>query len=287
MSNMRSWHIKGGESIQLAPFFLVGILNITPDSFYDGDKYFIPEQAIEHACKLKEDGANMLDIGAESSRPGSEPISAQDELQRLIPIFKQLQEKQLGIPISVDTYRASTATYCLEHGASVINDISACSIDPELLQILIDYKPGYVLMHAQGNPKTMQHDPKYNNVVEEVYSFLEEKMGMLVRSGFPEENIVLDPGIGFGKTLKHNLLLLQNIEKFARLGRPVYIGLSNKSLWSKLLQVDLHERKSATLTATVWLAEHGVFIHRLHQIKPAKQALTVLQALNQQHKEIL
>lgn len=287
MSNMQKWHIKGGESIQLAPFFLVGILNITPDSFYDGDKYFIPEQAIEHACKLKKDGANMLDIGAESSRPGSEPISAQDELQRLTPIFNQLQEKQLDIPISVDTYRADTAAYCLEHGASVINDISACSFDPELVQVLIDYKPGYVLMHAQGNPKTMQHDPKYNNVVEEVYSFLEEKMGMLVRSGLPEENIVLDPGIGFGKTLEHNLLLLQNIEKFSHLGRPVYMGLSNKSLWSKLLQVDLHERESATLAATVWLAEHGVYIHRLHQIKPAKEALTVLQALNRQYKETL
>ncbi len=282
MNNVQNWHIKGGKSVQLAPFFLVGILNITPDSFYDGDKYLQSEQAIEHAHKLKEDGANMLDIGAESSRPGSEPISAQDERERLTPIFKHLQEKPLGIPISVDTYRASTAAYCLENGASVINDISACRVDPQLVQVLVDYKPGYVLMHAQGDPKTMQNAPKYNDVVEEVYSFLEEKMGMLVRAGLPEKNIVLDPGIGFGKTLEHNLALLRNIEKFSRLGRPVYMGLSNKSLWSQLLQVDLHERETATLAATVWLAQRGVFIHRLHQIKPAQEALTVLQALNRQ-----
>ncbi len=279
MNNSRLWRCKGGKTIAFSPFLLVGIVNVTPDSFYDGGKYLTPEQAINRAVKLAKDGAGMLDIGGESTRPFSEPVTVETECERLAPVLRGLSDNGPHIPLSVDTYHARTAAFCLEHGASVINDVSAWAFDPALLEVLVSYQPGYVLMHSQGNPKNMQQAPQYKNVVEEVYSFLEQKMGMLVRAGLPEDHIVIDPGIGFGKTLEHNLALLRGIEKFFRLGRPVYVGLSNKSLWTQLLGVELTDRGAATLAATVHLAEKGVAIHRLHDIHSASQALRTLKAL--------
>ncbi len=279
MNNSCLWRYKEGKAVELSPFLLVGIVNVTPDSFYDGGQYLEPFQAVNRGLTLVRDGAGMLDLGGESTRPFSEPVPVETECERLDPVLRGLLDAGLDIPVSIDTYRAQTAAFCLERGASVINDVSACSFDPELLDVLVSYQPGYVLMHSQGKPKDMQQAPLYKDVVEEVYSFLEQKMGMLVRAGLPEEHIVIDPGIGFGKTLEHNLALLRGIEKFFQLGRPVYMGLSNKSLWTDLLGTCLQERTTATLAATVHLVEKGVLIHRLHDIRPASQALAVLEAL--------
>lgn len=280
MNTSRLWRCKGELAIMLSPFLLAGIVNVTPDSFYDGGRYLDPAQAVSRGLELARDGAGMLDLGGESTRPGSDPVPTATECERLAPVLRGLSDSGLDIPISIDTYRAQTAAFCLERGASVINDVSACAFDPDLPDVLVSYKPGYVLMHSQGRPKDMQQAPKYKDVVQDVYAFLEHRMGMLVRAGLPEDHIVIDPGIGFGKTLTHNLALLRGIETFFRLGRPVYIGLSNKSLWTHLLGVDLRDRKTATLTATVYLARKGVAIHRLHDIGPARQALRVLEALS-------
>jgi dihydropteroate synthase len=261
-----------------APFFVVGILNVTPDSFYDGGQAVGIDAAVAKGLALIEDGADILDIGGESTRPFSEPISADMELARVLPVVQGILAAKPDAVLSVDTTKASVARACLEAGVLILNDVSAMD-DPELLQVVRDFHPGYVLMHSLGRPQTMQIEPRYQDVMAEIIRFFAVKLEILVRLGVPESRIALDPGIGFGKTVEHNLEILKNICKLFKFGRPVYMALSNKSLWGGLLGRQGRERNAATLAATVALYEKGVRIHRVHEVREIRDGLTVAHML--------
>lgn len=280
MSETVRWTVKGDRVLGPVPFFIVGIINVTPDSFYDGGRWSDPDRAVSYGLKLAQSGADILDVGGESTRPFAESVEERREIDRVLPVLRGLAEKgKDGTILSIDTYKARVAAESLEAGARIVNDISACRFDPGLIDVLSEYRPGYVLMHSLGRPGDMQKNPSYTNVVEEVFSFLEERLTFLVRSGVPEDRIVLDPGIGFGKRLEHNLALLRNLRRFSELGRPVYLGLSNKSLWQDLLGVTIENREHATQVATALAARQGVRIHRVHNVQQTRRTLTIVQAL--------
>lgn len=278
MGHIYDWKILGDDIIKIPPYVVVGILNVTPDSFFDGGRYKDREKAIMRVQEMIEQGVNVIDIGGESTRPFSERIDAQEELRRVIPVLEWLCDNFKDIVVSVDTYKAIVANEALKKGAKIINDVSACRFDPDLMDIICEYKPGYVLMHSKGRPEDMQKDPKYDDVVSEIMSFFEENLKKLTAAGLPEENIVIDPGIGFGKTLEHNLEILSNIEKFFEFGRPIYMGLSNKSMWEKLLGLPKEDRETATQVATALLATKGVYIHRVHNVKKTRETLKIVEA---------
>ena len=273
------WSVKGGRVVGPAPFLLAGIVNVTPDSFYDGGAHFSDESAVAWGLRLHAEGAHILDIGGESTRPGAAYVSEEEEISRVVPVVEQLLAVQSDLVLSVDTYKAGVASRALDAGAVIINDVSGFSFDLGLKDVVVQYKPGYVLMHTPARPDSMQKDPRYDDVVGEILTYFETKMRDLVTAGLPEDRIVLDPGIGFGKNLEHNLTILKNIERFNSLGRPVYMGLSNKSLWEKLLGLSREERGSATQVATALLAARGVRIHRVHDIAATMQALRIVQAI--------
>lgn len=269
----------------------MGIVNLTPDSFYDGGKNYSPVRAVQHSHMLVEQGAHILDLGAESSRPGADPVSPATEQARLLPVLRALHThyhadtathgaEAVSPLLSVDTYHAATARAALTEGAHIINDISACRFDPALLDVLLEFKPGYVLMHSQGEPKTMQQAPAYTNTLDEVLAFFERHLTRLVKAGLPETHIVLDPGIGFGKCLQHNMALLRGIARLAALGRPVLMALSMKSLFRDLLDLPASPqlRATATQVATALLAAEGVSLHRVHDVKTTAQTLYMVQA---------
>jgi len=283
-----TWTVTGGRVLGPAPFLLAGIVNVTPDSFYDGGRHFEPAAAVSLGRQLVSEGAHILDIGGESTRPGAPAVSEADELSRVIPVIRELaalpgaEGGSLSGPfplLAVDTYKAKVAAAALEAGAAIINDISACRFEPSLLDVVAQHKPGYVLMHSLGEPGTMQKDPRYADVVDDITAFFEQRLGVLIRAGVPEANIVLDPGIGFGKLLEHNLAILRGVERFGRLGRPIYMGLSNKSLWGTLLGIGTQERQQATAVATALLVARGVLVHRVHEVACARQAALVATAL--------
>lgn len=295
-----------GEAVKPAPFYIWGIVNTTPDSFYDGGCYEKVGHAIAHARLLWAQGACILDIGGASSRPGAQDVSSLEEWQRIAPVISAVQEfsghsinRGAGkirtdiVPlqfaekplISIDTWRAEVAEKSLEKGVEIINDISAFQWEPELLDVVAGYKPMYVLMHCQGRPQTMQDTPSYTNVVQDVYAFFEEKMNMLVQKGLPEENIILDFGIGFGKSLEHNLALLRNIAFFETLKRPLLLGLSQKSMFGHLLGQDKHERSISTQVCTALAMEKGICHHRVHEVKETLNTLALTYAVQNMKAE--
>ncbi len=280
-----SWEVCRGRTLGPAPFFVVGILNATPDSFYDGGLSAQTEDAVANGLRLMDLGADMVDVGGESTRPFSAPISTEEELTRVLPVVRGILEARPDAVLSVDTTKAKVAEACLEAGALVVNDVSATDADPGLLDIVTGFQPGYVLMHSQGAPRTMQIEPRYDDVVSEIRRFFEVRMNRLVGAGLPENRIVLDPGIGFGKTLEHNLEILRRIHEFRDLGRPLYMGLSNKSLWRDLLGREGRERNAATLAATVTLYGRGVRIHRVHEVREIRDALVVARTLTAERGE--
>ena len=274
------WRVLGGRALSAsAPFGVMGIVNVTPDSFFDGGEHMEADAAVAHALRLRDEGADILDIGAESSRPGACALSADEELRRLLPVLCRLRASASGVCLSVDTYHAATAEAVLRCGASVINDISGCSYDPALLEVLAQYRPGYVLMHRQGRPATMQNDPRYDDVRRDVLAFFDRMLNRLVRAGLPEDRIVLDPGIGFGKRLEHNLALLAHADEWLTFGRPVLMGLSMKSLFGDLLGLPASRRGAVTQTATALLWQKGIFWHRVHDVAAARQGLLLAAAL--------
>ena len=279
MKTASTWTVADGLQVDLKPFLVAGIVNVTPDSFYDGNLRAETGQATAWARTLYEHGARMVDIGGESTRPYALPVPEAEELGRVLPVVRDLRRTDPDLLVSVDTTKAGVAAACLEAGAHVINDVSACSFDPGLLDVVAQYGPGYVLMHTPARPDSMQDDPRYDDVVDEICRFFEDRLTLLTSKGVPEEKIVLDPGIGFGKRLEHNLEILRRIESFFDLGRPVYMGLSNKSLWSGLLGVPADRRRLPTQVATSLLAARGVRIHRVHEVDEAVQALTVTMAM--------
>ena len=237
----------------------MGIVNVTPDSFSDGGQFFEPSSAVEQALRLIQDGAGIVDLGGESTRPGSKDISAEEELRRVLPVLRQLRKLQPDIPISVDTTKVEVAREVLAAGADIINDVSGLS-DPEMLSVLKKTGAGYCLMHTQGTPQTMQNNPQYGDVVAEVFAFLKERREMMIDCGIEPEAIAVDPGLGFGKTFAHNWQLVDNIAHFHRLGATLLVGHSRKRFISETFA----DREAGTRQVSRQLIESGVHILRVH-----------------------
>jgi dihydropteroate synthase len=257
---------------------LMGIINVTPDSFYDGGKRFDPAKAVADGLGFVEAGADMIDIGGESTRPGAPPVSAQEEMQRVLPVVQGLR-RMVKIPISIDTYKARVARAALMEGADIVNDISALRFDPEMAALLATQKVPVVLMHMQGTPQTMQAEPRYNNVLREVQDFLEARAGFALEAGLERDNIILDPGIGFGKTLDHNLTLLRGLPALAAMGYPLLIGASRKAFIGKILDLKPEERLEGSLAAAVAAVFGGAHIIRVHDVKETRRAVRVADAI--------
>jgi dihydropteroate synthase len=255
----------------------MGVVNVTPDSFSDGGVNFRSEDAIASARRMLDEGAAIVDIGGESTRPGSEAVSVKDELSRVVPVLEGL----VGAPVSIDTSKAEVARVALALGAELVNDVTALSGDPELAGVVADAGAYLCLMHMHGEPRTMQADPRYDDVVAEVASFLEERLAFAVEAGVPEELICLDPGIGFGKTAEHNLELVRRLDVLVALGRPVLVGFSRKRSLGRLVGDPEATTGSlaASLAAALAAYEHGATILRVHDVRETVEALTVAEAM--------
>lgn len=258
---------------------IMGIVNVTPDSFSDGGLHNTTESAIAHGIDLINQGADILDIGGESTRPKSEIISVPEELSRVLPVIRGLQGKAKYI--SIDTRNSQTMQQSIECGANIVNDVSALTHDPESVHVIAQENVYVCLMHMQGTPQTMQINPTYKNVVEDVKSFLSDRIEYCLKHNVKDEKIILDIGIGFGKTLEHNLLLLKNISTFQDLGFPILLGTSRKSFISSIMGGDVppQDRLGGSLASVLWAIENGVSIFRVHDVAQTKQALQVYQAI--------
>lgn len=260
---------------------IMGILNITPDSFSDGGKFIEPDIAVEHAVNMVGEGADIIDIGGESTRPGSERVPAREQIERVIPILTAIKKAiPAGISISIDTTLSEVADAALDAGASIINDVTAGRDDDGILELAAERRVPIILMHMQGTPNTMQKDPHYNNVVEEIRGFLLERAQVAEGVGVLKENIIIDPGIGFGKTKEHNLALVANLKRFTDTGYPVLLGASRKRFMGSICHVaQFSELVGATCATTVIGAQAGVKIFRVHDVKANRQALDVALAI--------
>src|SRR5213594_2888992 len=247
------------------PMMVVGIVNVTPDSFSDGGKFLDPEAAVAHAARLTAQGAEILDVGGESTRPGAAPVSEVEEMRRVLPVIERLAS-QLKVPLSIDTQKPGVARAALRAGASIVNDIAANRNSDEMWRIVAEAKAGYICVHMQGTPQTMQLNPVYQNVVREVRDFFVERLERLKRAGVDAVQVVLDPGIGFGKTLEHNLQLLAGLERFTNLNRPVLLGVSRKSFIGKLLGAEVAERLPAALACACLAVRAGARMIRTHDV---------------------
>ncbi len=254
----------------------MGIVNVTPDSFSDGGAYLDAPAAIAHAQRLVEEGADILDIGGESTRPGAAPVSAEQELVRVIPVLRGL--RNIGVPISVDTLKTEVMRAALDEGATIINDITALSA-PGAMQAVAASDAAVCLMHMQGEPRTMQAEPHYDDVVTEVKTYLAERLGAVLAHGIARERVILDPGFGFGKRLEHNLALLRGLEQIASLGLPVLSGWSRKSSLGLITGKPASDRLAASLAAAILSVRHGASIVRVHDVAATKDALAVVQAV--------
>jgi dihydropteroate synthase len=267
----------------------MGVVNVTPDSFSDGGLYLDADAAIAHALELVGEGAEIVDVGGESTRPGAEPVSAEEELRRVRPVVEGIaagNRTPTGPQISIDTSKAAVARACVEAGATLVNDVSALRGDPEMAGFVAQSGAECCLMHMRGEPRTMQADPRYGDVVDDVRAFLEERMVYAVGEGVREERIMLDPGIGFGKTLAHNLALLARLDELASLGRPLVVGTSRKSFIGRILAdaagreepVAASERLPGTIATNVLAYERGASVFRVHEVAPVRAALGVAAA---------
>jgi dihydropteroate synthase len=271
--------LPSGRTIELGPRPLVmGILNVTPDSFSDGGLFFDEGTAVDHARLMAEEGADILDVGGESTRPGSDPVPAEEEMRRVVPVIRRLRG-ECGVSVSVDTQKAAVAEAALDAGAEVINDVSALRTDPDMPRLAAERRTPVVLMHMQGTPKTMQHEPTYGEVVREVGEWLERRLHGALASGLEPEQIIVDPGIGFGKTLQHNLEILRRLGELHRLGRPVLVGPSRKSMIGMVLDAPADHRLHGTLAAVAAAVLAGCHIVRVHDVAPAREVVAVCEAI--------
>ena len=255
-----------------------GILNITPDSFSDGGLYLNPKKAFNKAIKLLDDGCDIIDIGGESSRPGSTPISIQEEIDRIIPVVEKIKN-EVECLISIDTYKADVASEAIKYGANIINDITGLTYDPDMIDLVVKNNIPVVLMHMQGDPKSMQKNPSYDNVIDEISTFFKKQIEKLNIKGFPLDKIILDPGIGFGKTLQHNLNILKNIDIICNLGCHTLIGTSRKSFIGDILNCPPEKRLEGTISSNLYAVIHGVKIIRVHDVLEIRKALTILEKI--------
>jgi len=250
----------------------MGILNITPDSFSDGGKYFDFKKAVQRAVEIEQEGADIIDVGGESTRPFSEPITIEEELKRVIPVIKEIR-KLTDLPISVDTYKSEVAKKAIEVGADIVNDISGLTFDNNMKKVIKDYKIPVIIMHIKGKPKDMQVSPVYNNLIEDIIGFLENKKKQLNKCGISDDKIIIDPGIGFGKKIKHNYIIINNLKKLKRINLPILIGVSRKSFLGKPFDLETSERLEGTIVATTISFLQGASIFRTHDVSPIKKAL--------------
>jgi len=269
----------GAHEIGLGVRTLVmGIVNVTPDSFSDGGRYSDGDDAVKHAIQMVSDGANLVDVGGESTRPGSDPVSAEEELARVVPVIEGIVRELPHVPVSIDTRKPEVARVALDAGASIVNDISAGRASAMFVTVR-DCGAGMVLMHMKGEPKTMQKEPTYRDVVAEVRGFLGERVEAAVAAGIERERLCVDPGIGFGKTGEHNLVLLRDIGAFQHLGVAVLVGPSRKRFIGELTGTDVEERLEGTAGAVAWCAANGVDIVRVHDVKEMVRVVRVVDAI--------
>jgi dihydropteroate synthase len=257
---------------------VMGVINVTPDSFSDGGDHLDPAAAIAHGLTLAEDGADMIDIGGESTRPGAQPVTLEQELARVIPVIEGLAERT-GVPISIDTMKAEVARRAIAAGAAFVNDVSALRHDPQMADAVRDAGVGVCLMHMQGTPRTMQDDPRYDDVVAEVSEFLIERVGFAASQGIDQALICIDPGIGFGKTIEHNLTLLRDLDRIAALGPPVLVAVSRKRFLGQITGRAEKQRVAGTVAANLEAFRRGAWMFRVHDVAPNREALDVAAAV--------
>lgn len=258
--------------------YIMGILNVTPDSFSDGGLYFDWEKAVAKAYEMVAAGADIIDIGGESTRPGADPLPLEEELRRVIPVLDRLV-REVKVPLSVDTYKAEVARQALEHGATIINDISGLRADPDMARVVARFDCPVVVMHIKGTPKNMQDNPTYEDVIAEVKEYLQQGIELAVAAGLSREKVIVDPGIGFGKNLEHNLKILQCLEEFKTLGQPLLVGTSRKSFIGKILDLPVNERLLGTAATVALSIAKGVDIVRVHDVREMKQVVKVSDAI--------
>lgn len=259
---------------------IMGIVNITPDSFSDGGNYFEPQRAIAHALQLLDEGADILDLGAESTRPGATPVSTSEELARLLPVLEGLRD--CGAALSVDTQKTAVIQAALAAGADMINDVNALQA-AGALDLLAPSTAAVCFMHKQGEPQTMQQGPSYSDVVDEVAHFLRGRLLAAQAAGIAPERILIDPGFGFGKNLEHNIALLRRLPQFQHLNVPILVGLSRKSMLGKIAGLEVHERQHASLAAAVLAVMKGAKVVRVHEVKATRDALAIVNAIEGWH----
>ncbi len=269
----------GPHQLDLSRPLVMGIVNVTPDSFSDGGQFASTQRAIEHGLKLVADGADILDVGGESTRPNAQPVPLEEELRRVVPVIEGLS-RATRIPLSIDTYKPQVMRAALDAGACIINDIRALQ-EPGAVEVAAHSHAGVCLMHMQGTPQTMQHEPAYTDVVSEVCDFLQQRAQVLLDMGVAHERILLDPGFGFGKRTVHNITLLQQLPRLCALGYPVLAGLSRKSVLGQIAGGEASDRLPASLAAAVIAALNGAKILRVHDVKATVDALRVVQAVQQ------
>ncbi|MGN6386827.1 MAG: dihydropteroate synthase [Verrucomicrobiota bacterium] len=264
------------------PTIVMGILNVTPDSFSDGGQFLDPKQAVDHALEMRDHGAKIIDIGGESTRPGADPVPEAIELQRVIPVIESL--RSANIPICIDTQKTAVARRALEAGAIIVNDNAAAHQGPEMAELIASTGAGYILMHMQGTPQTMAKNPHYENVVREVNDFFSERLNHLTQAGVAPEQVIFDPGIGFGKNASHNLQLLANLNHFTMHQRPVLVGASRKSVIGRLLGGEVTARLPGSLACAAWAALNGAQFIRAHDVAETVQLLRMIEEI-QRHKQ--
>lgn len=258
--------------------YIMGILNVTPDSFSDGGHYLNIDSAVECAKRMAEEGADIIDIGGESSRPGAEPVPLEVELERVIPVIRELSDK-IDILISIDTYKATVAKEALKAGASIINDISGLRFDPMMAKVAAEADCPVIIMHMKGTPRDMQKRPVYKDVVKEITAFFKERISFAVKNGIKKNKIIIDPGIGFGKTVGHNLEIIKRLKEFRKLGVPILIGHSRKSFIGRILNADVDKRLEGTAAAVAIGIANGANIVRVHDVKAMADVAKIADAI--------
>lgn len=261
----------------------MGVVNVTPDSFSDGGDFFDPEKAFHHALQLQKDGADILDIGGESTRPGADPVTPEEEQARVIPVIQAIKKASPEAIISIDTRHSSTMIQAINNGANIINDVSALTNDPQSLDVVLEAQIPVILMHMKGDPQSMQKKPEYNDVVQEIFDYLKERISVCVNAGIHQDNIIIDPGIGFGKTLDNNLDILERIDYFHDLGCSLLLGASRKSFIEKICpETPADQRLAGSIAAAIQGLQKKVQIFRVHDVKETRQAFDVWQAIHKQ-----
>lgn len=259
--------------------YIMGILNVTPDSFSDGGLYFSEKKAIEHALRLVKEGADIIDVGGESTRPGSEPVSLEEEIRRTIPVIRAVS-KEIRVPISIDTYKAEVARRALDAGATMVNDISGLRFDPDMPAVVAEYGVPVVIMHIKGRPKDMQQNPVYEALIPEIMDYLRISIRLAIKFGIKEDMIIIDPGIGFGKTFEHNLEIINNLKEFTLLEKPVAVGVSRKAFIGRILgDLPPQERLEGTAAAVAIAIYNGANIVRVHDVKEIVRVARVVDSI--------